>query len=70
MLSIAGALLGGWILSWFGFDNLVISGMMELFGKTITTTGYYFMFAIMGALSSIALKFKSMASLDFNKKNK
>lgn len=54
MISIALSLLGAWILSWFGFDHLVIKGMHELFNITITGTGYYFIFAIIGALRAIA----------------
>uniref|UniRef100_A0AB39C7A0 Holin n=1 Tax=Bacillus phage KoopaTroopa TaxID=3234046 RepID=A0AB39C7A0_9CAUD len=57
MFSIIGALLGGWILQLFGFDAVVQTGMLELFGKTISTTGYYFMFGGMGALKSITKKF-------------
>lgn len=53
MFTIIGALLGGWILQLFGFDAVVQTGMLELFGKTISTTGYYFMFGAMGAIKSV-----------------
>lgn len=53
IIDIASALTAGWILSWFGFDDLVIKGAKEIFGMTISTTGYYFLFAILGALRSI-----------------
>lgn len=53
LFSIAGSLLGGWILGLFGFDGLVIEGMAQLFGVTINSTGYYFMFGIAGALRAI-----------------
>ncbi|MDS7057078.1 hypothetical protein NXG04_07250 [Klebsiella pneumoniae] len=53
MFSIIGALLGGWILQLFGFDAVVQTGMLELFGKTISTTGYYFMFGAMGAIKNV-----------------
>jgi len=56
MLSIAFALLGAWILNCFGFSQVVITGMRELFGIEIGVTTYYFMFAIMGALKSILNK--------------
>lgn len=57
MLYIGFALLSGLILSWFGFDYIVRIGMEEVFGKSITMTGYYFLFAIFGALKSIAASF-------------
>lgn len=53
MMRMAWMLLAGLILSWFGFDHLVIQGMLEVFNQTITSTGYYFMFAMIGALQSI-----------------
>ncbi|PGO60750.1 hypothetical protein [Priestia megaterium] len=57
MLRIALSLLGGLILSWFGFDHLVIHGMLEVFGQHITSTGYYFLFAMYGAVRAIASNF-------------
>lgn len=30
--SMIGALFIAWILSWFGFDNVVIDGMQQFFG--------------------------------------
>lgn len=48
MMYIACSLLAGWILSLFGFDALFISGLGELFNLTITTTGYYTIFALIG----------------------
>lgn len=55
MLLIIGSMLGGWILQLFGFDLLVATGMMELFGVAITKTGYYFMFALIGMMRSIVV---------------
>ena len=67
MLPIIGGLLGGWILALFGFESVVIAGMAQLFGITINATGYYFMFAIMGAIKSIIVTAKSKPSeLKFN----
>jgi len=48
-------LLLGVILAVFGFDDVVITSMRELFGITITTASYYFIFAILGLLSSITI---------------
>lgn len=73
MFGIIGGLLGGWILALFNFDAVVIEGMMQLFGLAIDKTGYYFLFAIMGALKSVlfmlrgnkeAIKFKWDGKLD------
>lgn len=41
-------LLVGWILSLFGFNDLVINGMDEVFGVSMAQSGYYFLFALMG----------------------
>jgi choline-glycine betaine transporter len=54
MLWIAGSLLTGWILNLFGFDNLVQTGMKEIFDVTITKSGYYFIFGLIGMLKFIA----------------
>lgn len=69
MLFIAGSLFGAWILSWFGFKGLVIAGMAQLFGVSITSVGYYFMFAMMGALKSVIFAFKNN-SFQWGKKDK
>jgi membrane protein implicated in regulation of membrane protease activity len=55
MLAIAWALLGGWILSWFGFKAVVIAGMAQVFGLTINTLGYYFLFAMFGVARKLAI---------------
>ena len=65
MLSIIGGLFGGWVLGLFGFKGVVIAGMAQLFGITINTLGYYFMFAMMGAIKSIIMTAKSKPS-EFN----
>ena len=43
-----GGLLSGWILSLFGFIELVQGAMLELFNMPITSTSYYFIFALVG----------------------
>lgn len=55
---IVGSLLAGWILSWFGFDNVVQTGMKEVFDIAITQTGYYFVFGLLGAIKSIFFTLK------------
>ena len=65
MLSIIGGLFGGWVLALFGFESVVIAGMAQLFGITINATGYYFMFALMGAIKSVIMTAKSKPS-EFN----
>ena len=59
MFGIIGGLLGGWILALFGFESVVIAGMAQLFGVTINATGYYFLFALMGAIKSVIMTAKS-----------
>lgn len=54
MLAIAWSLLGGWILSLFGFKGVVIAGMAQVFGVTLNTLGYYFLFGMFGALRRVA----------------
>ncbi len=44
-------LLLGWILSLFGFFNVVQTGMNELFGIVISMPTYYFIFAVIGILT-------------------
>ncbi len=49
-------LILGWILSWFGFINVVQVGCHELFNITISTTTYYFIFAILGFIACLFKK--------------
>lgn len=60
MLTIAISLLIALILSWFGFDKVVIKGVYELFNKEITKTGYYFIFGMFGMLRSLLLSTSSI----------
>jgi len=46
---VAGLALG-WVLAMFGVDNVLIRGIMELTGKTISNAGYYTIFAFIGAI--------------------
>ena len=62
---IVGSLLGGWILSLFGFDGVVIAGMLQVFGLTIDSLGYYFLFASAGVLKSV-LNFNKDSVIKFN----
>ena len=48
-------LISGWFLSLFGFVTVVKTGMNELFNIAISTTTYYFMFAILGALGNMII---------------
>lgn len=70
MFSIALSLLGAWILSWFGFDNLFIHGVNELFGLDLSTAGYYFIFALFGMLKNVLYILKPKAEIKFSNKNK
>jgi hypothetical protein len=53
MLLILASMLGGWILSLFGFKAVVITGMAQVFGVSLTSTGYYFLFALKGMLCQV-----------------
>ena len=66
MLYIAGNMLGAWILSWFGFDNLVIGSMQRLFNITITSGDYYFIFACIGVIKAIVAQFHSPIKIKLN----
>lgn len=48
MLWILASLLMGLILDWFGFDHTMKQGMKEIFDVYITSSGYYFIFGLMG----------------------
>jgi len=50
---LVGGLLTGWILSLFGFDDVVVRGMHELFSLEITDATYYLMFAVAGVIGGI-----------------
>jgi hypothetical protein len=66
MLTIVGSLLAGWILKLFGFSAVVTAGMAQVFGVTINTLGYYFLFAMIGALKSVGMSFGGGLKLNFN----
>lgn len=61
---IVGSLLAGWILKLFGFNAVVTAGMLQIFGVTIDTLGYYFLFASLGAMRSVANTFGK--GIEFN----
>lgn len=63
------ALFAAWILSVFGFEVFIIAGLAE-FGITITTTGYYLIFAVAGLLSSIFSKNTNITIHKYNKKKR
>lgn len=46
-----GGLLLAWILNIFGFGQIVITAMKELFDIDISMAAYYFIFAIIGSIS-------------------
>lgn len=48
---IKGILLA-WVLSFFNFYAVAKTGMMELFQIEISMTTYYFIFAVLGLISS------------------
>jgi hypothetical protein len=54
-----GFLIIAWILSLFGFDDYFVQGFNELFGKTISVSGYYMIFFLVGAAADLIHLFKS-----------
>lgn len=65
MAFMTASLLGGWIMGLFGFKGVVIAGMAQLFGITLNTLGYYFLFAMIGLINSFIFKFKRGIKFDF-----
>ena len=55
-----GGLIGGifvaWFLSLFGVNNLIIRGLHELIGISISNAGYYTIFAIIGVFGGAIKK--------------
>lgn len=55
-------LFSAWILSIFNFDGITINALNEIFGITISTNTYYFIFAVTfgigGWISDISENFK------------
>jgi hypothetical protein len=50
---IVSLLILAWVLTLFGFDNIVINGIYELFGIKISKSGYYIVFLIFSILLDI-----------------
>lgn len=48
LLTILRFLILAWILTLFGFDEMCITAMRELFSVVITETTYYFVFVLVG----------------------
>jgi hypothetical protein len=47
---LIGGLLLAFFLSMFGFDNICVDFVKEIFNKTITNSTYYMVFAILGII--------------------
>ncbi|MBS4534061.1 hypothetical protein GOQ29_00340 [Clostridium sp. D2Q-14] len=56
MFGILGGLLFAWLLSIIGFKGIIINGINELFGLSISMAGYYVLFGIIGFITSITTK--------------
>ena len=46
-------LIVGWVVSLFGGDQLIIQGVEELTNNSISSAGYYTIFAIIGLLGGV-----------------
>jgi len=49
-------LVVGWIVSLFGGDVLIMNGIHELTGNSVSSAGYYTIFAIIGLLGGVFKK--------------
>ncbi|MCR3956625.1 MAG: hypothetical protein NUK57_10035 [Gudongella sp.] len=49
-------LVVGWIVSLFGGDVLIMNGIQELTGNSVSSAGYYTIFAIIGLLGGVFKK--------------
>ncbi len=48
-----GTMIIAWILTWFGLDNLIITGINEIFNTDFTVAIYWLIFFIIGAIICI-----------------
>jgi len=58
---LGGVLAGlamGWFLAMFGVNDLLIKGVSELTGKTISNAGYYTILAFIGAIGGAINDFR------------
>jgi len=58
---LGGLLVGlvvGWILAMFGANDLLIQGVSELTGRTISDAGYYTILAFIGAMGGAITDYK------------
>jgi hypothetical protein len=58
---LGGLLVGlviGWVLAMFGVNDLLIQGISELTGKTISDAGYYTILAFIGAIGGAITEYK------------
>jgi hypothetical protein len=58
---LGGLLVGlavGWILAMFGANDLLIQGVLELTGRTISDAGYYTILAFLGAIGGAINDYK------------
>jgi len=77
-ISIAGALLSGWLLGLFGFDTMILNALEEVTGNQYSQSVYYAIFALVAFLRVILITSKVFKinnsddafKFDFNKKNK
>lgn len=55
-ICILDALLGGWVLSWFGVDKFVVEFMQTGLSMPQATTSYYYVFCIALGVMGFYLK--------------
>lgn len=58
--SMIDTLIGAWFLEQFGFGDMVITSLHELFGVTISISTYYFMAAVLGLVLGLIITAKEV----------
>jgi hypothetical protein len=48
-----GGLFIAWILTWFNVQTIIIAGVFDLFGFTLTIPAYYVVAGIIGAITAL-----------------
>lgn len=65
-----GGLFIGWVMGLFGFKGVVIAGMAQLFGVTITSLGYYFIFAMIGLFTDFIRLIRGRSTVEIKMNDK
>lgn len=59
-MEVVSGLILGWMLAQFGFMPIMQVGCQELFGLTISSEAYYFIFALCGGVAYVLRELKAI----------